>query len=357
MSVANRHQLLRQRMQDLEIDAFLSSSPANRRYLSGFSGSAGSVLLTAGEALIFTDSRYVEQAGSQCPGFKVIQYKHIYPSLNEQAKALRLRRVGFEAHHVTVRWLEEARENIPWVQWVGTCDLVEDLRIVKDETEIQAITSAQEVADRVFSELLSIIRPGIEERELATEFQYRVSRMGGENMAIGPVVASGWRSALPHGRPTDKIIERGDFLTLDLGVLIDGYRSDMTRTVVVGRASDLQREIYQLVLESERAGVKAVRAGRPASHVDAVARQIIAESEHANHVFQYGVGHGVGLDVHERPFMRDDSPDTLKPGMVVTVEPGIYVPGWGGVRVEDLVVVTGDQARVISLSPTELLEI
>jgi len=346
------------RINQLDLDAFITFSPANRRYVTGFTGSFGTALLGArGERVIFTDTRYTGQAAQQCPEFEIVYHKFEWSILSDEFRKRDLRRVGFEPRHVTVNWLQEAQKNIEGVEWVGTEELLEDLRMTKDSSEIEAIRRAQEITEQALETVLELVKPGMAERDLSIEFQYQVRKLGADNLPGGPIVASGWRSALPHARPSDKRLEEGDFLVLDVGAVVDGYRSDMTRTVVVGEADELQREVYRIVLEAEQAGLQRLRDGVSGVEANAVPRKLVERSKFGEHAFRYGVGHGVGLDIHERPLMSALCPDTLRAGMVVTMEPGIYIPGWGGVRIEDLVLITDGDPEVLSKTTKELLEL
>ena len=356
---AERLTRLRRRLAQLELDALLVFSPANRRYLSGFTGTEGFVLIGREGAIVLVDPRYTEQARGQCPAFTIVEHNAdtgFWPVLERQLAELGVRRLGFEGQHVTVAWLDEAREKVPAVNWVPTQRLVEQLRMIKDEGEIAAIRRAQELTDRVFAEVLAGVRAGMSERELALRLWTGLLEAGAEDRAFVTIVASGVRSALPHGVASDKPIERGDLVTVDFGAYVDGYASDMTRTFVVGRASPEQRRIYDVVLQAEQAGVEAVRPGRTGKEVDAVARAIIEQAGYGQ-AFGHGLGHGVGLEVHEAPRLSKLGEDRLEPGMVVTVEPGIYLPGWGGVRIEDLVVVREDGPEVLTQTPKQLLEL
>lgn len=352
-----RREALRRQLKELSLDGILTFHSVNRRYLSGFTGTAGYLLITPSEALFLTDSRYTEQAKEQCPGFRVIQHgDNFWADLQDQVKNLRIQRLGFEKHHVTVGWLEEAQRRVPEVQWIGTENLVEGLRMIKDEGEIEGIRRAQQLTDELFARLLAELRPGLRERDVASRLQIMAIEAGAQGMAFDTIVASGWRSALPHGVAGDKVIEAGDFVTIDFGCRLDGYVSDMTRTVVMGKATHRQREIYQLVLRAQEAGLKAIAAGRTGREVDAAARAVIEEAGYGEN-FGHGLGHGVGMEIHEAPRLSRLGRDRLQSGMVVTVEPGIYLPGWGGVRIEDLVVVRENGHENLTATPKELLEI
>lgn len=349
-----RIERLRGRLED--VDAFVVSSPANRRYLTGFTGSAGTVVVGREEAYLLVDFRYVEQAKAQAQGVSVVHYDDVHKSLGEILAKLKAKKVAFEAAHATVAAVRKLEEKIPGVTWTPVEDWVEELRAVKDAKELKAIQAAVDLADRAFAYILDRIR-GRTEREIAFDLEFFMRREGAAKLAFDTIVASGPNGALPHASPTDRVVQDGDLVTLDFGAVVDGYCSDMTRTVAVGKADDRQREIYQLVLEAQRAGLAAVRPGRTGKEVDAEARAVIERAGHGEH-FGHGLGHGVGLEIHERPPVLSKAGEwVLKEGMVTSVEPGVYIPGWGGVRIEDLVVVTAEGCRVLTRSPKELIQV
>lgn len=346
---------IRQKMQAAGIDAFVTSKDVNRRWLSGFTGSAGTVVVGLNTAHILVDFRYVEQAKQQAVGFEVLQYQDYYPVLAELMQKLQARQVGFESHHVVHKTWERLRRELPNCVWVPTENWVEQERGVKDQAELASLKQAAAIADQAFSQLLSVIKPGVTEKQLALELEFIMRRAGAERLAFETIVASGARGALPHAAPTDKVIERGELVTLDFGAVWQGYHSDMTRTVAVGAADAKQKEIYHLVLQAQLAGVAAVAPGKTGRDIDAVARQLISDAGYGAN-FGHGLGHGVGLEIHEEfPRLSMSGEVILQPNMVCSVEPGVYIPGWGGVRIEDLVVVTADGCRVLCTSPKELL--
>lgn len=336
---ARRLQALRARFEELDVDGFLTFYGPNRRYLSGFTGTAGYVLVTARHAVLLTDSRYTEQARQQAPAFEVIQHgDEVWDALARQVRRAGVTRLGFEQERVSVDWLGRAGAHLRDVAWVSAGGTVEHLRMVKDEDEIAAIRRAQALTERVLAEVLPMVRPGVREVDLAVELEFRMRRQGASAAAFDFIVASGPRSALPHGTASDRAIQPGDLVTFDIGCVVDGYCSDLTRTVVVGEPDARQREIYDLVLRAQEAGLAALQPGRTGREVDAAARDVIAAAGYGDN-FGHSLGHGVGLEVHEGPRLSRRGDTVLEPGMVVTVEPGIYIPGWGGVRIEDLVVV------------------
>jgi Xaa-Pro aminopeptidase len=341
------------------LGAMLIASPHNRTYMTGFTGSSGYVLLAPDKAFLLTDFRYVEQAASQAPLFQVV--KHGAPYLTTLADIivdLDVCRLGIEAEHTTVAEHDRLAEALAGVTLCATAGLVEAMRLCKDDAEIHRLEAAVECSDAAFAKVLAdgVIRAGVTELTVAAAIEAAMRAGGSTRPSFDTIVASGPRSSLPHGRASERVIGEGEFVTMDFGATVDGYCSDITRTVVVGRASAEQREVYDLVHRAQLAGLAAVRAGISGKEPDAAARDIIAAAGHGDH-FGHGLGHGVGLQIHEGPRLSPASESLLRPGMVTSVEPGVYVPGWGGVRIEDLVVVTDTGCRVLTRSPKELIEV
>lgn len=333
------------------VDALWVSNPANVRALSGFSsGQDGKVLVTGDGATLYTDARYTVQAQEESQVPQVIARPP--ETYQDAAQKVKGARVGFEAEHLTVAGLEALREH--WdAALVPTRGLVEGVRLVKSPQEVQAIREAQAVADRVFGEVRPMIRAGVRELDVALALEMGLRRAGAE-VGFDVIVASGPRGAMPHGVASERVIEDGDLVTIDFGARVNGYHSDMTRTVAVGTPSEDLRRVYNAVLEAEEAAVAAVRPGARTGDLDALARGIL-ERHGLAEAFAHSLGHGVGLNIHEGPSLRKGSEDVLEPGMVVTVEPGAYLPGVGGVRLEDLVLVTEDGHEVLSRAPKERL--
>jgi Xaa-Pro aminopeptidase len=354
--MTTRARRLQSLMAQHEVDAFVSSSATNRRYLTGFTGSAGTVVIGREAAFLLVDFRYVEQAKAQAPGFEIVHYDDLYKRLGEVLSKLKAQRVAFEAQHVTVAAKNKMEEKLPGVSWVPVESWVENLRAVKEPAELAAMEAAVALADRAFEYIIPRLK-GRTEKEVAFDLEFFMRKEGASKLAFDIIVASGENGALPHARPTDRVISTGDLVTLDFGCVVDGYCSDMTRTVAVGKSDGRQREIYQLVLEAQQTGVKAVQPGKAGKEVDAAAREVIAGAGYGEQ-FGHGLGHGVGLEVHERPpVLSKLGEELLQEGMVTSVEPGIYIPGWGGVRIEDLVVVTSQGCRVLTQSPKELIHV
>ncbi len=346
---------LRKYLNENKIDACIIYKPQNRRYLSGFTGSAGYVVLTEEKNLFITDFRYVEQASVQCIDFEIVKHtdnRTLYDILNE----LGIKSLGFEEGDVTYSQYKDFIDNLNDIELIELKGVVNKLRMIKSETEIENIRRAAEIADKAFEYICTIIKPGISEREVSLELEFFMKKNGASGNSFESIVASGKRSSLPHGVATDKIIEDGDFVTLDFGCIYNGYCSDMTRTVVIGKASPKQEEIYNIVLRAQEEALKFIKPGMKGFEVDKIARDIIKESGYGDY-FGHGLGHAVGMEVHESPRLSPLGKEELKPNMVVTDEPGIYLPDFGGVRIEDLVVVKENGCEILSKSPKTLIEL
>jgi len=354
---------LRRRFRSLGIANFLVTRPSNVRYLCGFTGSNGILIITGHDAYFITDGRYTNQASEQVKGAGLFIYSggasvtDAFVRELKNNRDIRFRgRVGVESQFMTVEFYQTFRRAFPGSTPVETATVVEGLAMVKDSGEINAIRRAVDIIDRAFESVLSEIKPGVRELELSAEITYKHKRLGAEKDAFDLIVASGPRSALPHGIASSRKVRTGDLVTFDIGCIVDGYPSDMTRTVVVGKATRRQREIYRVVQEAQQLAVEGVKAGAKCAELDALARQHITRAGYGEQ-FTHNLGHGLGLEVHARPVLGRQSRDKLKPGMVVTVEPGVYIEGFGGVRIEDDILVTDDGAEVLNRSPKELLEL
>ncbi|MDK2918451.1 MAG: Xaa-Pro aminopeptidase [Candidatus Petromonas sp.] len=337
------------------LDGAVVYKPENRRYLSGFTGSSGYVVVTRDKNLFITDFRYVEQASKQCEGFEVLKHtedRTVYDILNE----LNVDKLGFEEEFVTFMQYEKFNNKLQDMELVPLKGIINKLRMIKSDDEIKKIEKAANIADEAFKHILDIIKPGITEWEVSLELEGFMKKSGATGTSFESIVASGKRSSLPHGVASQKVIEKGDFVTLDFGCVYDGYCSDMTRTIVIGKASDKQKEIYEIVLEAQESALKYIKSGIKGFEADKIAREIINDEGYGEY-FGHGLGHGVGLEVHEAPRLSPIGKDTLETNMVVTDEPGIYIHDFGGVRIEDLVVVTKDGCKVLSKSPKNLIEL
>ncbi|MHB8169950.1 MAG: M24 family metallopeptidase [Thermincolia bacterium] len=339
---------LRQAMAAEDIDGILVLQPENRVYLSGFTGSAGILLVTVRESFLITDFRYAEQAAQQAPDFVVVEYSGVVTDkLREVIGQAGVKRVGFEKDFITVAQFQDWQEKLIGIEVIPRQGMVEKLRMVKDEQELALIRKAVALADQTFEHIVGCLKPGVTELEVALELEFYMRRNGASGVSFDIIVASGPRGSLPHATPTSRMMEFGDMVTMDFGAIYGGYCSDLTRTVFLGEAKPKEKEIYSIVLEAQEAALAAIAPGKTANAVDQVARDIIAEKGYGDN-FGHGLGHAVGLAVHEKPSLgkRDETP--LVPGMVLTVEPGIYIPNWGGVRIEDMVLVTDRGCEILT---------
>ncbi|AWC29775.1 MULTISPECIES: Xaa-Pro dipeptidase [Bacillus cereus group] len=345
---------LRSAFDEAGIDGILLTNEYSRRYMTGFTGTAGVVLISKERALFITDFRYVEQASKQAVGYEIVQ--HTGPILDEvanQVNNLGIQKLGFEQDTLTYSSYTAHKEAIA-AEFIPTSGLVEKLRLIKTDSEIKILKEAAQIADAAFEHILSFIHPGVSEIEVSNELEFFMRKQGATSSSFDIIVASGLRSALPHGVASEKVIETGDFVTLDFGAYYKGYCSDITRTIAVGEPSDKLKEIYHVVLEAQLRGVNGMKAGLTGREADALTRDYIAEKGYGEY-FGHSTGHGLGLEVHEAPGLAYRSETVLEPGMVVTVEPGIYIPGVGGVRIEDDIIVTSEGNEVITKSPKELI--
>lgn len=351
-----RVERVKQLISESGLDALIVTGRDNVRYLSGFTGSAGVLLVSAEKALLFTDSRYVTQAAEEANAFEIVKIEKTWPErLAEILPEHRDMAVGFESEHVTHQQFLRMAEALAAVELKPVKDMVEGLRAVKEEPEIEKIRRAVSLVDQAFAEILDYIQAGRSEREIALELEFYLRNRGAERMAFETIVASGPRAALPHGAASEKLLARGDLVVMDFGAVCGGYCSDFTRTVLVGSMPEpWQEEIFEVVLEAQATGIRAARAGVPASEVDRVIREVIAGRGYEDH-FGHGSGHGLGLQVHELPRLDRFDTETLEAGMVVTIEPGIYLPGRGGVRIEDVVVVRENGVEVLTGTPKDRL--
>ncbi len=345
---------LREAMAAEELDAILITQPENRRYLSGFTGSAGVLLISQDQAILATDFRYYEQVERQAPGFHLAKIKDKFESLlPELVHELGAKRVGFESAHLTVDRYQEWQKIAEDFELVPTKGLVEEIRTVKDEDELDKIRRAIALTDEAFAHIVSFIEPGMTEKEVAWEIEVFMRTHGAEKLAFDLIVGSGPNGAMPHATISERVIRAGEPIVMDMGAMVEGYNSDLTRTICLGRPDGRFREIYNIVLEAQQAAERDIRPGMTGKEADEIARQVIEGAGYGDN-YGHGLGHGVGLAVHEKPRLGRLSEDVLKPGMVFTIEPGIYLPGWGGVRIEDIVVMREDGVEVLTQAGKEL---
>jgi len=352
MKISSRLQKLRQKLAEKEVDAILISQPENRYYLSGFAGSSGFLLITAQKAVLATDFRYIEQAKTQAPDYEVFQITNDiadwFPKLVAESG---LRKPGFEAGHITFatyRQLSDMlKEQQPKIKLVPLDGLVESLRVIKEPEEIELITRAAEIGDNAFAHIEDVIHAGMSEKEVAWEIEKFLRENDSQSVPFDIIVASGPNSALPHAKPSQRTIQSGEPIVIDIGARLDGYASDLTRTICLGTPDDIFKKVYDIVLGAQLAALAIIKEGMSGEQADSLARKVVEEAGYGE-AFGHALGHGVGLAPHESPRLGPGSTEALVSGMVFTVEPGIYLPGWGGVRIEDLAVMENGKAKVIS---------
>jgi Xaa-Pro aminopeptidase len=354
MDHAKRRSRLEAALDELELDALLVTRLVNVRYLTGFTGTNGQLVALRGGGVFLTDSRYEEQSERQAPDLD----REIYPrglagALADACRNRGVRRLGFEGAGVTFKTWREL-DRLEDVELVPTEDVVERLRWVKDPEELVLIERAQAAADDAFERVTRKLSEGMTEREVAFELEIAMRDAGAEALGFPTIAAFGENSAEPHHGPVDRRLAKGNIVKLDFGARVDGYHSDMTRTLAFGEPDPQLREIHALVLRAQEAGAGAVRAGVRGGDADAAARSVIQEAGYGDR-FGHSLGHGIGLEVHEGPSLRDGGDEVLPEGTVVTVEPGVYLPGLGGVRIEDMVVVGAEGCRALPKTPKELL--
>lgn len=346
---------LRSLLPELGADGILISNAENRRYLSGFTGSAGALLITADRALIATDFRYYEQVAQQAPQFDLVRVESrltdVLPSMTKEAQVSRL---AFEADDVTVATFDSWKRAAPDIPWQPVEKVVAGLRAIKDEAEVDALRRAIRLTDDALAAALADAKPGMAELQLAWSIESHMRTLGAHAVAFELIVAGGPNSALPHARPSDAPLLLGEPIVIDIGAEVDGYRADLTRTVVFGEPNEPERfwDIYHTVLRAQAAAEAGIRPGMVSRDADALARDVISAQKYGD-FFGHGLGHGIGLVIHEPFLLSPRSTDVVRAGMVITIEPGIYIPGWGGVRIEDSVLVTENGVEVLSGAPKD----
>lgn len=339
------------------IDSLLVTNVNHVRYLTGYSGSSGMVLLLPPKSYFITDFRYKVQAQKEVKNSAIIIAEQALTSELPKIPSLtRKIRIGLESEFVTLKLHETLKDLLPKAVFKSTEKLVESLSITKESDEIRKIKKAVKISEKAFNETLRLIKPGVMEKEIALELDYKMRSLGADAPAFDIIVASGQRSSMPHGIASEKKMKKGDLVTIDFGCFFQGYASDITRTVVIGKASEKQKKIYNVVLDAQVAACKAVKSGLSCNRLDGLARDIIMKAGYGDY-FGHGLGHGIGLIVHDGPMVNSRSTETLKANMVVTIEPGIYIPNWGGVRIEDDVLVTQAGGQILSKLPKELIEL
>lgn len=350
----NRISSARRYLERFGVETVIFLGLPNIRYLSGFTGSDGVLAVGEDESWFLTDSRYTTQAAMELAGIRVVEYWSKVEGIANLLTAESVTKVGFEAEHTSVSFFKALSEALPGSELVSIGAELDDLRIVKDPGELQLLARSAEIASEALLGLLDTIKPGVSEREVALALEFAMKRGGADDKSFDFIVASGLRGALPHGKASDKVLRAGELVTLDYGTVFGGYHSDETVTVAVGQPDSRQREIYAIVKSAHDAALEAVRPGISLKELDGKARRYIEEKGYGAY-FGHGLGHGVGLEVHEKPTVSFRSDQVAEAGMVFTIEPGIYVPDWGGVRIEDTVVVTDDGCQLLTKVPKQLI--
>src|SRR5580692_3870351 len=359
MNFRARQRKLRDHLATTQFDALLLSHLPNIRYLCGFTGSSGLLLIDESGSVFFTDVRYDTQAHAEVKSAKVVIARQaVLNAAGERIAALRGRKaIGIEADHVTVSDRKRLNDLLPsHLRLKNSSSLVERVRMVKDEDELALIGNAVNLGAKLFDRALEVIRPGGKESDVAAEMEYAARREGAEEMSFPTIIASGARSALPHGRASEQAIAPSGFVVCDFGVILSGYCSDQTRTVWVGAVPDEARRAYEAVKQAQQAAIDAVRPGVAVGEVDAAGRKVLRKAGLGRY-FTHSTGHGVGLEIHEAPRVANGQPEILQPGMVITIEPGVYFPGKWGVRIEDMVAVTAGGCEVLTPTSKEFLAV
>ena len=358
MDYPRRQKQFQQTLDDEELDGFATTHPANLRYLCGYTGSNGLLLFLAGRRTFFTDGRYTQQAHEEVKGARVVIARGpLLPAAAKTIGKLSSAAIGFEADLTTVASALQMKELVHRrIEWKPTSGLIMRQRVIKDADELKLIRDAIQLGAKAYHKAAKEIRPGSREVEVAGKLEFAARQAGADGMSFETIVAAGKRGALPHGRASARPIPKRGFVVVDSGVILRGYCSDMTRTVHVGRVGQVERTWYQAVLEAQLVGIGAVKPGVTAAEVDEATRSVLRKAK-LDRYFTHSTGHGVGLEIHEPPRLGKKQSERLVPGMVVTIEPGIYIPGKGGIRIEDMVVVTESGCEVLTPVTKELIEV
>ena len=350
----NRVSSARRYLEKFGVDALIFFSLPTIRYLAGFTGSDGVLVFSDDDGWFLTDSRYTVQASLETAGLGVREYRGKAEGVTSLLMERKVVRAGFEAEHATVAFFRTLSASLPDVEFVPIGGELDDLRLVKDDEERLILAKCAELASAAFLDILGNIRPGAVERDIAFALEFAMKRAGADEKSFDFIVASGIRGALPHGKAGDRMLGSGELVTIDFGAVYQGYHSDETVTVAVGVPDSRQKDIYRIVKDAHDRAMEAVRPGIGLRELDGKARNYIEEKGYGKY-FGHGLGHGVGLEVHEKPVVSYNSEGTVEEGMVFTIEPGIYIPDWGGVRIEDTVLVTGDGCLPLTKVPKELM--
>ena len=337
-------------------DGLYITNLTNIRYLTGFTGSAGLLIILKNTSYFLTDGRYIQQSKEQIQDSKIIIIKSSYFQSISDNKILNNKNlnIAFESNHMSFSYYSELSNFFSNIKWVSTDSIVENIAAIKDDSEIESLQTAIEITDYVFTEIIPEIKVGVTEKYIATRISYLFKMNGAEGDSYESIIAGGPRSALPHARPSDREFINGDFIVMDFGALYNGYHADMTRTVVINEATDKHKEVYNIVLESQLAGIKAARAGITGAELDSICRKVISDAGYGDK-FIHSTGHGIGLEVHTYPRISSFNTSPLLENYVVTIEPGIYLAGWGGVRIEDDCWIKREKCIPLNKSPKEML--
>ncbi len=345
---------IRKKIRAKHIDAVLITKLKNITYLSGFTGTYANLLISQNDCCLVTDFRYIAQASMQAPSCKIVEFRgNLLKKLYRILKSDGLKRVGLECEWISYEYYMNCKDTFKDIEIVTVKDIVESLRLIKDEHEMRNIKRAAELADKALSYILQYIRPGMSEYEIAAELEYNIRKNGGSGVSFDVIAASGERAAHPHGIASSKRLKTGEPLILDFGAVFNGYCSDITRTVFIGKPDDEMLRIYGIVLDAQAKGLEWAVAGKSGKEIDSIVRKVITDAGYGSY-FGHGTGHGVGLEVHENPRLSRSGGLRMKDGMVVTVEPGIYLNNKGGVRIEDMIAINGDQPVVLTSSTKAL---
>ncbi|MBI4339518.1 MAG: aminopeptidase P family protein [Chloroflexi bacterium] len=352
--MSNRLAAIRDVISEKKLDALLVSSADNRRYLSGFTGSAGYLFITSQEAVLATDFRYIEQAGQQAPAFRVVRIASSLDWFTQLLGETKAKSVGFESDHMTVsshqrlsQKLQETPVDGNTVALSPLTGLTDEIRTFKDAEELKLLQRAIDISDAAMNAVSPTVQPGVSEAEVAWRLEKAMREMGAEGSSFDTIVGSGPNGALPHHRAGERLIQAGEPIVIDMGAKYEGYCSDLTRTIFIGEPDETFRKVYDIVLGAQLTAIHLVKPGMSGTDADALARKVIDEAGYGES-FGHSLGHGVGLAIHEYPGVGPNSPGILKEGMVFTIEPGIYISGWGGVRIEDVVLLGAKGATLLS---------
>jgi Xaa-Pro aminopeptidase len=353
--LSNRLNTFRRKIKDLKMDAALITKRENYMYLSGFTGTSANLLITDKKAYLLTDFRYIEQSTKQAPLFEIVEHKpDIIDTLYEIINSENIKKLGFEDQSASYASYKTFVDKFVKTELIGIGSVVEELRSIKDVQEIEIINKAVQIADGAFAHVLSLIKPGITELDVAAELEYKMKKLGASGASFETIVASGIRSSMPHGIASEKKLELGDTITLDFGAIYNHYCSDITRTVFLGQPDKKMIDIYNIVLNAQLTSEKGAKRGLTGKEVDKIARDIIYQNGYEGK-FGHGLGHGVGLEIHESPRLSMGGDKILENNMAVTIEPGIYVEGLGGVRIEDTIIIKDENPIVLTKSKKDLI--